>query len=97
MVIFARTRVMTDTDSRGKLYHYLIKSSRQGKSLVPSLPSPDGGAARVPHTPEGAQEGNLLGPSSPPGAPVLGLGLLLLVEDPEGRDTAAPAHGESVG
>ena len=34
MVIFARIRVMTDRDSGGKLYHYLINSSGQGKSLT---------------------------------------------------------------
>ena len=34
MVIFARVRVMTDTDSGGKLYHYFIKTSRQGKPPV---------------------------------------------------------------
>ena len=30
MLIFARIRVMTDTDSGVKLYHYLIKVSGQG-------------------------------------------------------------------
>merc|ERR1719266_2452618 len=42
------------------------------------VPSPDGGAVGVPHTPEGAQERDFLGPasssSSPPGPRVLGLG-----------------------
>ena len=75
MVIFARIRVMTDTDSRGKLYHYICPDPLVRENLQ-TLPSPDGGTVGVPHTPEGAQERDLLGPasSSPPGPPVLGLG-----------------------
>ena len=51
----------------------------------------------VPHTPEGPQERDLLGPaapSSPPGAPVLLL--LLLIEDPQGGHAATPADWEGV-
>ena len=45
----------------------------------------------VPHTPEGAQEGDLLGPASSPGP-----GVLLLIEDTQLGDTATAPGLESV-
>ena len=69
------------------MYHYQILSP--GKSFSP--PS-DGGAVGVPHTPEGAQKGDLLGPAgASPGNRVL-----VLIEDPELGDTAAALDRESI-
>ena len=79
------------------------------RHLSPSVrdsPSPDGGTVSVPHTPEGAQERNLLGPSSalPPGPDVLYNSrvvktlflMLLLKKDREMRHTATPLDWQRV-